>query len=188
RGLIARMHLQLGCAGAIETPPEQPEVDQTLARSLCDDNAKQVFGYLKGESDAQLFYWFFESRRGPKDSPTIIFFQGGPGASSMYSLSSGNGGPCILDPTGTQTTLNDLTALKAFFTKYPVYNSRVFLMGQSFAGHYVPVLAEQGQGSGLNIKGIILGNAVASPVIQFSSMPDMACNGETTPIVLSKNK
>ncbi|KAF4671975.1 hypothetical protein FOL47_001062 [Perkinsus chesapeaki] len=144
---------------------------------LCDDDVKQLFGYLPGGSDAKLFYWFFESRHDPIASPTLIFFQGGPGGSSMYSLTSGNGGPCILNRPGNGTSLNvysyntfanvmyidqpsptgfseggtptdsveaaksTFLALSIFFNKYPIYNTAVFYIGQSYAGHFIPPLA-----------------------------------------------
>ncbi|KAF4675045.1 hypothetical protein FOL47_008356 [Perkinsus chesapeaki] len=135
-------------------------IDIPIINALCDDTVKQTLGYLDGGSDAQLFYWFFESR-GPG---------GGPGGSSMYALVSGNGGPCILNRDGNSTSLNEysyntfanvlyldqpastgfskgkipknsveaatasLRALEFFFAKHPRYNTEVFFIGQSYAG------------------------------------------------------
>ncbi|KAF4654572.1 hypothetical protein FOL47_009907 [Perkinsus chesapeaki] len=74
---------------------------------FCDGGVHQLFGYLDGKRDAKLFYWLFESRTNPTTSPTLIYFQGGPGASSMLSAVSGNGGPCILNEDGTSPSVNE---------------------------------------------------------------------------------
>ncbi|KAF4673705.1 hypothetical protein FOL47_010186 [Perkinsus chesapeaki] len=194
------------------------------ADSYCDDNVKQKFGYLRGASDSQLFYWFFESRRSSSTSPTLVYFQGGPGGSSMISLASGNGGPCILNRKGDKTTPNQfsfntfvnvmyidqpasvgfskgrpprnsvdaakstLKALESFFKESPSYNSEVFLIGQSYAGHYIPPLAAEilKSGSLIKLKGVILGNSMVNPKVQYSSMPTMAYKSGTTRSVITK--
>ncbi|KAF4669874.1 hypothetical protein FOZ61_002777 [Perkinsus olseni] len=150
----------------------------------------------------KLFYWLFESRQAPDKSPLVIFFQGGPGASSMYSVTSGNGGPCILNDAGTDTTINKysfnsfanvmyidqpalvgfsegtpptnsidaakstLVALEKFFSENPKYNTEVFLVGQSYAGHYIPAMAQEmyAQKSKINLKGVAIGNGLVIPI------------------------
>ncbi|KAF4673137.1 hypothetical protein FOL47_010983 [Perkinsus chesapeaki] len=194
--------------------------------SLCDDRVKQIFGYLKGASDAQLFRWFFESREKPLTSPILIYFQGGPGASSMISAVSGNGGPCILNTKGDDTSVNKysyntfanvmyidqpapvgfskgttpegdvetakstLHALEAFFSKYRSYNTRVILIGQSYAGHFIPALAQLAvkRKSSINLKGLILGNGWVNPEPLIRSMPIMAYKSNTAPIVITEKE
>ncbi|KAF4717538.1 hypothetical protein FOZ62_015075, partial [Perkinsus olseni] len=191
---------------------------------LCDDQVAQLFGHLKGVGDAELFYWLFESRQAPDKSPLVIFFQGGPGASSMYSVTSGNGGPCILNDAGTDTTINKysfnsfanvmyidqpafvgfsegtpptnssdaakstLVALEKFFSEHPKYNTEVFLVGQSYAGHYIPALAQEmyAQKSKINLKGVAIGNGLVVPEEQYPFMPLMAYDSETAPSVISE--
>ncbi|KAF4750780.1 hypothetical protein FOZ63_000449, partial [Perkinsus olseni] len=80
--------------------------DGPAPSSICDNTVVQYHGYLPGQGDTRLFYWFFESRHNPRDSPTVIYFQGGPGGSSLFSAVSGNGGPCIVDDIGNNTSIN----------------------------------------------------------------------------------
>ncbi|KAF4654231.1 hypothetical protein FOL47_010085 [Perkinsus chesapeaki] len=79
-------------------------------------------------------------------------------------------------------------ALESFFNKYQTYNSKVFLVGQSYAGHYIPALAEQmlQDKSPIRLRGVILGNSLVSSQIQFSSMPTMALKSGTVRSVISK--
>ncbi|KAF4759465.1 hypothetical protein FOZ63_009367, partial [Perkinsus olseni] len=73
---------------------------------ICDNTVVQHHGYLPGRGHTKLFYWLFDSRHNPRESPTVIYFQGGPGVSSLFSAVSGNGGPCIVDDIGNNTSMN----------------------------------------------------------------------------------
>ncbi|EER08327.1 lysosomal protective protein precursor, putative [Perkinsus marinus ATCC 50983] len=76
---------------------------------LCDSTVVQYHGYLSGRDNNKLFYWFFESRDASRESPTLIYFQGGPGASSLFSAVSGNGGPCVVNDDGESTSMNEFS-------------------------------------------------------------------------------
>ncbi|KAF4650823.1 hypothetical protein FOL46_000701 [Perkinsus olseni] len=159
----------------------------------------------------RLFYWFFESRNKPSESPTVVYFQGGPGCSSIYPALSGNGGPCVVDDTGNTTSINEyswnthanvlyldqpagvgfsrgripttsveaaestLLALNHFFRSQPKYNTRVFLAGLSYAGHYIPPLVTKlkEKNSPVRLEGIVLGNPIIAPEIQWRYYPRM---------------
>ncbi|PKI57859.1 hypothetical protein CRG98_021762 [Punica granatum] len=71
--------------------------------------------------------------------------------------------------TGTQ--LDNLVFLQRWFVKFPQYkNNSLFITGESYAGHYVPQLAElmlllNKKEKLFNLKGIALGN----PVLEFAT-------------------
>ncbi|KAF4741278.1 hypothetical protein FOZ62_000198, partial [Perkinsus olseni] len=144
-------------------------------RSICDETVTQLHGYLPGQGDTRLFFWFFESRNDPRSSPTVIYFHGGPGGSSLYAAVSGNGGPCIVDDDGKSTSINKFPALSHFFASRPQYNTRVFLAGQSYAGRYIPPLATKlmENHSFVRLEGILLGNPTIAPEIEWCHHPRM---------------
>ncbi|KAF4741029.1 hypothetical protein FOZ63_017556, partial [Perkinsus olseni] len=68
------------------------------------------------------------------------------------------------------------SALEEFFTSRPEYNTKVFLAGQSYAGHYIPPLAAKltERNSSVRLEGILLGNPDVAPEIQWRFYPEMA--------------
>jgi hypothetical protein len=51
------------------------------------------------------FYWYFESRKNPKEAPLSIYLAGGAGESSLDGA-TGEGGPCNINPDSNSTYLN----------------------------------------------------------------------------------
>ncbi|KAF4670360.1 hypothetical protein FOZ61_000550 [Perkinsus olseni] len=90
--------------------------------------------------------------------------------------------------------------LQAFFRRFPKFNDRFFITGESFAGQYVPSLAStiirkndeirtEGSIPGrvlIDFHGMAIGNGVTVPAIQLQFFPQMAYNSTTAPSVVSK--
>ncbi|KAF7539045.1 hypothetical protein G7054_g2424 [Neopestalotiopsis clavispora] len=57
------------------------------------------------EYDIHTFFWFFESRHDPENAPLSLWFNGGPGYSSM-TAALGENGPCLVSSDSKDTILN----------------------------------------------------------------------------------
>lgn len=55
--------------------------------------------------DIHQFFWFFESRKDPKNAPLVVWVSGGFGYSALGGLFSGNG-PCLVKIDSNSTTVN----------------------------------------------------------------------------------
>jgi carboxypeptidase C (cathepsin A) len=66
----------------------------------------QVSGYGDIASDKSLFFWFFESRNDPDNDPLALWFNGGPGSSSMIGLFQ-ELGPCRINNDSRTVSLNE---------------------------------------------------------------------------------
>ncbi|KAJ5111244.1 hypothetical protein N7532_001779 [Penicillium argentinense] len=56
--------------------------------------------------DINLFFWYFEARHNPSSAPTSIYLGGGPGRTSLDSMS---GFPCNINPDSNSMKLNPLS-------------------------------------------------------------------------------
>uniref|UniRef100_A0A1J3JJF6 Carboxypeptidase n=1 Tax=Noccaea caerulescens TaxID=107243 RepID=A0A1J3JJF6_NOCCA len=174
---------------------------------------RQYSGYItvNEERGRALFYWLVESpsNRDPKSRPLVLWFNGGPGCSSVaYGAAEeigpfrvGSDGKTLypklyawnklanllflespagvgfsytnttsdLYTTGDQRTAEDAYRfLVNWFERFPQYKHRDFyIVGESYAGHFVPQLSklvhERNKGfknPALNLKGFMVGNAV----------------------------
>ncbi|WFC99569.1 carboxypeptidase D [Malassezia yamatoensis] len=72
-----------------------------VPNGICEtrQDVKSYSGYVDTEDDEHMFFWFFEARNQPKTAPLTIWFNGGPGSSSMIGLFQENG-PCRVNPDG----------------------------------------------------------------------------------------
>jgi hypothetical protein len=55
--------------------------------------------------NASMFFWYFESRKDPKNAPLSLYLGGGPGTTSLLGVTEENG-PCYINPDSNSTTLN----------------------------------------------------------------------------------
>ena len=53
-------------------------------------------GYLDVSATGKMHYVFVESQNDPETDPLVVWFEGGPGGSSMFGLFNGHG-PFIID-------------------------------------------------------------------------------------------
>ncbi|KXN85070.1 Carboxypeptidase S1 [Leucoagaricus sp. SymC.cos] len=68
----------------------------------------QVSGYGDVSATTSLWFWFFESRSNPDTAPLALWFNGGPGSSSMLGLLQ-ELGPCRITNDSRSVTLNEFS-------------------------------------------------------------------------------
>ncbi|OIW01323.1 hypothetical protein TanjilG_10484 [Lupinus angustifolius] len=146
--------------------------------------SKHYAGYVTVDqnSERNLFYYFVASESNPSKDPVVLWLNGGPGCSSMDGFVSNI---IYLDsPAGVgfsysknkadyrtgdvKTAIDSHNFLLEWFKLYPEFLSNpLFLAGESFAGIYIPTLAQQivqgfnaGAKPKLNFKGYLIGNGV----------------------------
>jgi len=68
-------------------------------------NFKQYSGYMPASNGTELFFWFVESQRSPKDDPVVLWVNGGPGASSVAYGFWTEHGPFRLAKNGSEVDL-----------------------------------------------------------------------------------
>ncbi|MCL7025305.1 hypothetical protein MKW94_012781 [Papaver nudicaule] len=173
---------------------------------------RQYAGYVTvDESHGKaLFYWFFEAVEKPKEKPLVLWLNGGPGCSSIGYGEAEELGPFLTQkeanllflesPVGvgfsytntsadikalgdSVTAKDSYTFLLNWFERFPHYKSHdFFLAGESYAGHYVPQLAERifdanknaSKKNYIKFKGFIIGNALLDDATDQKGMIDYA--------------
>ncbi|KAK4607882.1 hypothetical protein RGQ29_001626 [Quercus rubra] len=197
---------------AIAALPKQQELDRISALpGQPPVTFSQFSGYVtvNKQPGRALFYWLTEATAFPEKKPLVLWFNGGPGCSSVAFGASEEIGPFRINRTGlslylneyswnreanllflespagvgfsytnTRSDLNDsgdkrtakdaLVFLIRWMSRFPQYKHREFyIAGESYAGHFVPQLAEKIVEYNkallqpiLNLKGFIVGNAV----------------------------
>ncbi|KAG1326527.1 Serine carboxypeptidase II-2 [Cocos nucifera] len=146
-------------------------------------------GYVTVNQDSgrALFYWFFEAVEDPASKPLVLWLNGD--GNSLYlnpyswnqvanilfldspvgvGFSYSNNSQDVLSNGDERTAKDSLIFLKKWFQRFPQYKGQDFyLTGESYAGHYVPQLAQAivrsqkltGEKS-INLKGYMVGNAL----------------------------
>ncbi|PKU80807.1 Serine carboxypeptidase-like 6 [Dendrobium catenatum] len=132
------------------------------------------------KSGAELFYYFVESDRKPKDDPLILWLVGGPYCSGFIGFAL-DIGPLKFNVKAYDGTLPTLISNPYSWTKWllahPSFQSNPFYVGgDSYGGKMVPLLAleivegnEDFQQLFVNLKGYLVGNPVTSERIDISS-------------------
>ncbi|OMO82413.1 Peptidase S10, serine carboxypeptidase [Corchorus olitorius] len=149
---------------------------------------KQYSGYIVTDSKhgRALFYYFVEiDAAEPLLHPLTLWFNGGPGCSSLgYGafkehgpFQPGEDGNLVKNQYSWNLAKDNLQFLVNWFKEFPQYrNSDLYLTGESYAGHYVPQLAallldynKHSNGKPIKLKAIALGNPLLDLVISIDS-------------------
>lgn len=79
-------------SGDIEAAKEMAKVDTTSLMGLSSE-IESYSGYIttNKETNGNLFFWFFPAESDPSSAPVVMWLDGGPGSSSMFSLFLVNG-------------------------------------------------------------------------------------------------
>ncbi|KAK4379734.1 hypothetical protein RND71_001596 [Anisodus tanguticus] len=154
----------------IEKLPGQPPV-----------KFQQYGGYVTvNESAGRALYYYFTEAENSKSLPLLLWLNGAAnvlfvespaGVGFSYTNTSSD-----LKTSGDNRTANDnLVFLLNWLERFPEYKNRDFyISGESYAGHYVPQLAHAilhhnnlANKTLINLKGIIIGNAVINEWTDF---------------------
>jgi carboxypeptidase C (cathepsin A) len=169
---------------------------------------------VPGRKDGnEIFFWLFEAENKAYDDTLIVWFNGGPGCSSLVGLTGGNGPISFVDnstslernpyswtqlghvlyvdqPVGTgfstasnpypvrdndMVTADFVAWLDSFFTYFPHLKSKkIHLMGESYAGIYIPyftaALMESNTLHSLDIRSMSLGDGSWGNAAAMSSV------------------
>ncbi|CAN1344494.1 Serine carboxypeptidase-like 40 [Linum perenne] len=155
----------------------------------------QYGGYVNVDplTDRNMYYYFAEAQHPNKEElPLVLWLNGGPGCSSLGYGAMTEQGPFRVGSDGKTLFTNkyswnredNFVFLYNWLRKFPEYKGRDFyLAGESYAGHYVPQLAEnivlnrlRTQDNSINLKGIMIGNAVIDWETDTIGMYDFAGN------------
>ncbi|KAK2970593.1 hypothetical protein RJ640_011782 [Escallonia rubra] len=105
----------------------------------------------------------------------MLYLETPIGVGFSYTTESSTYVPVNDKITGMFLHLDNLVFLRNWFVKFPEYRNRsLFITGESYAGHYVPQLAElmlqlNQREKLFNLKGIALGNPVLEYATDFNS-------------------
>ena len=167
---------------------------------------RQYGGFVPvNETTGRFFYYYFvEAIKASDSAPLVLWFNGGPGCSSLGRGALMEHGPFrvhsdgktlfrnpyaynneanmlylespagvgfsytntpedMIDPTDNKTAEDNYMFLVKWLERFPEYKEReLYISGQSYAGHYVPQLADlilqRNKQTFINLRGLLLGN------------------------------
>ncbi|KAL9294704.1 Serine carboxypeptidase-like 36 [Arabidopsis thaliana] len=192
--------------------PKDKDLIQQLPGQPSDVTFKQYGGYVAVNKPASrfLYYYFVETIKPGNTTPLVIWFNGGPGCSSLggafkelgpfrvhsdgktlfrnpYSWNNEANVLFLETPVGTgfsysnspingkqgdkATAEDNYMFLVNWLERFPEYKGRdIYIAGQSYAGHYVPQLAQiilhRNNQTLINLRGILIGNPSLNREIQ----------------------
>ncbi|KAI6678195.1 hypothetical protein NL676_038991 [Syzygium grande] len=164
----------------------QSGLSQTVVKSLPGFPGDLPFyletGYIGvGElEDVQLFYYFVESERSPKDDPLVLWLTGGPGCSALSGMLYEIGPFTFNYDNSTRyrptLKLNDYSWTKWLKLHPEFLDNPLYIAGDSYSGIIVPMVTLQvvkGNKAGLepemNLEGYMLGNPLTMEYSDLNS-------------------
>ncbi|KAF9034389.1 serine carboxypeptidase [Panaeolus papilionaceus] len=89
----------------VTTTPGKLRVVENSGVCETTPHVNQASGYGDLTATESMWFWFFESRKNPETAPLALWFNGGPGSSSMIGLLQENG-PCRITNDSSNVVLN----------------------------------------------------------------------------------
>ena len=217
--LLATTNMGLAAAARVATQRDAPAYEKDEVKSLPGwDEAlpsRHFSGYLQASPTKRLHYYLVQSEGDWNKDPVVLWFNGGPGCSSLDGFLYEHGpfrvqydgkeaslarfdyawsklatmvyieAPCGVgfsystakdttrdyNATDDTAALDNLAAVESLFDKFPKLKSRdLYITGESYAGIYVPTLAEAivAKGAaytGARLKGVAVGNGCSGSEI-----------------------
>ncbi|KAK2968265.1 hypothetical protein RJ640_027654, partial [Escallonia rubra] len=135
--------------------------------------AMQELGPFRVNSDGKTLY---NNKFAWNHAANVLFVESPAGVGFSYSNTTSD----YVHNGDKRTAADNYVFLLNWFERFPEYKSREFyISGESYAGHYVPQLAhtilshnKDGNNSIINLKGIIIGNAVINDETDERGMYD----------------
>ncbi|KAJ7604274.1 Alpha/Beta hydrolase protein [Roridomyces roridus] len=149
---------------AVARTPGKLRVTENSGICETTQNVYQASGYGDIAANQSIWFWYFDARKNPANAPLVLWFNGGPGSSSMIGLLQENG-PCritndsyIDQPVGvgfshgeekvgtSEEAAADLwTFLQMFLADERfahLVKNDLGIWTESYGGHYGPVFAK----------------------------------------------
>ncbi|KAF7309959.1 Carboxypeptidase [Mycena indigotica] len=92
----------------LATTPGKLRVTENSGICETTKGVYQASGYGDLTSSKSIFFWYFDARNNASTAPLSLWFNGGPGSSSMYGLVQ-ELGPCRITNNSKSVTLNDFS-------------------------------------------------------------------------------
>ncbi|KAJ3543571.1 hypothetical protein NM208_g3512 [Fusarium decemcellulare] len=98
---------------------------------------------LTGSKDPKFFFWFFPTVNPDGKDDVVIWFNGGPGCSSLegrveYPIGTGFSSGQVTAKNNAETAAQFLTFWKTLVDTFGLHKKKIYVTGESYAGVYVP--------------------------------------------------
>ncbi|CAD6334550.1 unnamed protein product [Miscanthus lutarioriparius] len=178
--LVSSLALVTFSSCSLSLASDQRDTDRVtrLPGQTESPSVSQFSGYVtvNEPNGRTLFYWFFEAQTPPEEKPLLLWFNGE--ANLLFLESPAGVGFSYTNTSSDIERVNDefvaedaYSFLVHWLERFSEYkDTEFYISGESYAGHYVPQLAElvyernkdkRGKAY-INLKGFIVGNPVTN--------------------------